>query len=194
MIHTGEGLLWLSAIRDAFSRRVVAWETSAHADADLVLTCLEYALASREVGPGQLIHHADQSCQYTSVKLTTRLVRAGIQTSMGSLGDSYDNALTETLWMLVKTQCVRGRTFTTRADVNLALFEYLDGIYNPRRFQKRPRLPQPRRVRGEALPQPGNGRTSEPDITSTCPEPPRLVWRLDFMKGSGHGTTLPLPA
>ncbi|MET8421050.1 IS3 family transposase [Streptomyces sp. NPDC005134] len=63
MIATGEGPLWLSAIRDAFSRRVVAWETSARADADLVLSSLEYALASREVEPGKLIHHADHGCQ-----------------------------------------------------------------------------------------------------------------------------------
>ncbi|MFJ9691363.1 hypothetical protein [Kitasatospora sp. NPDC101183] len=54
--------MWLSAIRDAFSWRVVAWETSARADADLVLTSLEYALASREVTPGQLVHHADNGC------------------------------------------------------------------------------------------------------------------------------------
>lgn len=97
MISTGEGPLWLSAIRDAFSRRVVAWETSARADADLVLSSLEYALASREVEPGKLIHHADHGCQYTSV-LTTRLVRAGIDASMGSVGDSYGNALAENLW------------------------------------------------------------------------------------------------
>ncbi|WP_211831747.1 MULTISPECIES: DDE-type integrase/transposase/recombinase [Streptomyces violaceusniger group] len=90
VIATEEGPLWLSAIRDAFSRRVVAWETSARADADLVLTTLEYALASREVAPGELIHHADHGCQYTSVKLTTRLVRAGIQASMGSVGDSFE--------------------------------------------------------------------------------------------------------
>ncbi|MEV8109375.1 IS3 family transposase, partial [Streptomyces sp. NPDC088135] len=123
MISTGEGPLWLSAIRDAFSRRVVAWETSARADADLVLTSLEYALASREVAPGELIHHADHGCQYTSVKLTTRLVRAGIQASMGSVGDSFDNALAENLWMVIKTECVRGRVFATRAEANLALFE-----------------------------------------------------------------------
>ncbi|MFD9420615.1 IS3 family transposase [Streptomyces goshikiensis] len=137
MITTGEGPLWLSAIRDAFSRRVVAWETSARADADLVLTSLEYALASREVAPGELVHHADHGCQYTSIKLTTRLVRAGIQASMGSVGDSYDNALAENLWMLIKTECVRGRVFATRAEANLALFEYIDGFYNPRRIQKR---------------------------------------------------------
>ncbi|WP_329327033.1 IS3 family transposase [Streptomyces mirabilis] len=137
MITTGEGPLWLSAIRDAFSRRVVAWETSARADADLVLTTLEYALASREVEPGKLVHHADHGCQYTSVKLTTRLLRAGVAASMGSVGDSYDNALAENLWMIIKTECIRGRVFATRAEANLALFEYIDGFYNSRRIQKR---------------------------------------------------------
>ncbi len=134
---TGEGPLWLSAIRDAFSRRVVAWETSARADADLVLSSLEYALASREVEPGRLIHHADHGCQYTSVKRTTRLVRAGTDASMGSVGDSYDNALAENLWMIIKTECIRGRVFATPAEANLALFEYIDGFYNSRRIQKR---------------------------------------------------------
>ena len=137
MIPTEQGPLWLSAIRDAFSRRVVAWEASARADADLVLSSLEYALASREVLPGQLVHHADHGCQYTSIKLTTRLVRAGVEASIGSVGDSYDNALAENLWMLIKTECVRGRVFTTRAEANLALFEYIDGFYNSRRIQKR---------------------------------------------------------
>ncbi|MFF8100884.1 IS3 family transposase [Streptomyces sp. NPDC016640] len=136
MIPTGEGPLWLSAIRDAFSRRVVAWETAAHADADLVLTTLEYALASREAELGQLIHHADHGCQHTSVKLTTRLAWAGVEASMGSVGDSYDNALAENLWMLIKTEGLRGRTFATWAEANLALFEYIEGFYNSRRIQK----------------------------------------------------------
>lgn len=116
---------------------MVSWETSARADADLVLASLEYALASREVEPGKLIHHADHGSQYTSIKLTTRLVRAGIEASMGTVGDSYDNALAENLWMLIKTECIRGRTFTTRAEANQALFEYIDGFYNTSRIQKR---------------------------------------------------------
>ncbi|MDX5564258.1 IS3 family transposase [Streptomyces sp. ID05-04B] len=74
---------------------------------------------------------------YTSIKLTTRLVCAGIEASMGSVGDSYDNAPAENRWMLVKTECVRGRVFPTRAEANLALFEYIDGFYNSRRIQKR---------------------------------------------------------
>ncbi|MCX4579827.1 IS3 family transposase [Streptomyces sp. NBC_01571] len=56
---------------------------------------------------------------------------------MGSVGDSYDNALAENLWMLIKTECIRGRVFATRAEANLALFGYIDGFYNSRRNQKR---------------------------------------------------------
>jgi transposase InsO family protein len=55
---------------------------------------------------------------------------------MGSIGDSYDNALAENLWMIIKTECIRGRVFTTRAEANLALFEYIDGFHNSRRIQK----------------------------------------------------------
>ena len=171
MIPTGEGPLWLSAIRDAFSRRVVAWETSARADADLVLTTLEYALASREVAPGMLIHHADHGCQYTSIKLTTRLVRAGIEASMGSVGDSFDNALAENLWMLVKTECIRGRIFATRAEANLALFEYLDGFYNSRRIQKRLGYLSPvefeeKHYTEQATAEPVNLKPCQPALTS----------------------------
>ncbi|WP_411147062.1 IS3 family transposase [Streptomyces sp. x-80] len=65
------------------------------------------------------------------------MVRAGIEASTGSVGDSYDNALSENLWTLVKTESIRSRVFTTRAGANLALFEYIDGFYNSRRIQRR---------------------------------------------------------
>ncbi|MGD3109740.1 IS3 family transposase [Streptomyces sp. YGL11-2] len=68
------------------------------------------------------------STQPTSIKHTTRLVRAGIAAPMGSVGDSCDNALAENLWMLIKTECIRGRVFATGTDVNVALFEYIDGF------------------------------------------------------------------
>ncbi|WP_157968455.1 DDE-type integrase/transposase/recombinase [Streptomyces geranii] len=101
MIPTGEGPLWPSAIRDGFSRCVIAWETSARVDADLVLSSLEYALASREVEPGQLIHHTDHGCQCTSIKLTTRLLQKGIEWGPSRTWSSHDNALAENLWILV---------------------------------------------------------------------------------------------
>jgi putative transposase len=137
LIDTGEGPLWLSSIRDAFSRRIVAWHTSPRADAELVCTALEYALASRDYEEGTLIHHADHGSQYTSIKLTTRLLKAGIKASMGTVGDSFDNALAENFWSVLKTECVRRTSFPTRADADLALFEYIDGFYNTRRIQKR---------------------------------------------------------
>ncbi|MFF7987620.1 IS3 family transposase [Streptomyces sp. NPDC007901] len=71
------------------------------------------------------------------MKLTTRLLRAGVEASTDSVGDSYDNALAENLWMIIKTECIRGRVFATRAEANLALFEYIDGFYNGRRIQQR---------------------------------------------------------
>lgn len=137
VIPTGEGPLWLASIRDAFSRKVIAWESSDTADADLVCAVLEYALRSRRPDPGKtLIHHADHGSQYTSIKLTTRLLRAGIRPSMGTVGDSYDNALAENMWSTIKTECVRRTEFATRAEANQTLFTYIDGFYNTRRIQK----------------------------------------------------------
>jgi len=137
VIPTGEGPLWLASIRDAFSRRVVAWETSRTADANLVCAVLEYALRSRRPPADKtLIHHADHGSQYTSIKLTTRLLKAGIKPSMGTVGDSYDNALAENMWSTIKTECVRRQDFATRAEAEMALFRYIDGFYNTTRIQK----------------------------------------------------------
>lgn len=137
VIPTRQGPLWLASIRDAFSRKVIAWESSDTADADLVCAVLEYALRSRRPSKDNaLIHHADHGSQYTSIKLTTRLLRAGIRPSMGTVGDSYDNALAENMWSTIKTECVRRAEFATHAEANQALFTYIDGFYNTRRIQK----------------------------------------------------------
>jgi putative transposase len=96
-IMTGEGVLWLASVRDAFSNRVVGWATAARADTNLVLRALEYGLWSRQVRAGQLTHHSDKGCQYTAVRFTQRLADAGIAPSTGSVGDSFDNALAENL-------------------------------------------------------------------------------------------------
>ncbi|MGC0372698.1 putative transposase [Streptomyces sp. SAI-229] len=95
MIPTGEGPLWLSAIRDAFSRRVVAWETSARADADLVLSSLEYALASREVAPGQLVHHADHGCQGGFNRSLQHLVLGGVDGQASRMDGVVDRTVTD---------------------------------------------------------------------------------------------------
>lgn len=137
-IMTGEGVLWLASMRDAFSNKVVGWATAVRADTSLVLTALDYALRSRDVHDGQLIHHSDKGCQYTAVRFTQRLADAGVAPSTGSVGDSYDNALAENLWSTIKTELIYwpGNTFTTRVEADAAIFRYIDGWYNPRRIQE----------------------------------------------------------
>lgn len=136
-IMTGEGVLWLASIRDAFSNKVVGWGTAARADTELALTALGHALRSRNVHDGQLIHHSDKGCQYTALRFTQRLADAGVAPSTGSVGDSYDNALAENLWSTIKTELIYwpGNTFSTRAEADAAIFRYIDGWYNPRRIQ-----------------------------------------------------------
>ncbi|QFZ18550.1 DDE-type integrase/transposase/recombinase [Saccharothrix syringae] len=89
-IRTGEGAFWLAAVRDAFSNRIVGWKTSDRCDTDLVLGALEYAIWSRDVRDGQLIHHSGRGSTYTAFRFTERLQDNGILPSMGSGGDSYD--------------------------------------------------------------------------------------------------------
>jgi transposase InsO family protein len=146
-IPTGEGPLWLASVRDAFSNRVVGWKAADRADTELVLGALEYGLWGRhDAGAGRakpdpaqprLIHHSDRGCQYTAIRFTQRLDDAGVRPSMGSVGDSYDNALAENFFSTLKTELVYRTSFRTREEAELALFRYIDGWYNPHRIQRR---------------------------------------------------------
>jgi putative transposase len=137
-ILTGEGVLWLASVRDAFANKVVGWDSGPRATTELVVSALDYALLSRDVRAGQLIHHSDKGCQYTALRFTKRLVDAGIAPSTGSVGDSFDNALAENLWSTLKIELIYwpATTFATRAEAQSALFRYIDGWYNPRRIQQ----------------------------------------------------------
>jgi len=134
---TGEGVLWLASVRDAFANRVVGWATDPRADTDLVLSALDHALRSRRVHAGQLIFHSDKGAQYTALRFTGRLVDAGVAPSTGTTGDSFDNALAENLWSTIKIELMYwpGTRFATRAEADHALLRYIDGWYNPRRIQ-----------------------------------------------------------
>lgn len=136
-ILTGEGVLWLASVRDAFSNKVVGWRSGPRAGTDLVISALDYAIFSRDIRDGQLIHHSDKGCQYTAVRFTQRLCDAGIAPSTGSVGDSFDNALAENLWSTLKIESIYwpATPFATRAEAESALFRYIDGWYNPRRIQ-----------------------------------------------------------
>jgi putative transposase len=135
-IPCAEGVFWLAAVRDVFSRRIVGWKTSTRCDTDLILAALEYGVYSRQVRDGELIHHSDRGSNYTSFRFAERLYDNGILPSMGSVGDSYDNALMENFWSTLKIELVYRSEWRTRDEAENALFAYIDGWYNTRRIQK----------------------------------------------------------
>lgn len=135
-IACGEGAFWLAAVRDVFSRRIVGWKTSDRCDTDLILDALEYGIWSRDVRDGQLIHHSDRGANYTSFRFTNRLADNGILPSMGSVGDSYDNALMENFFSTLKIELVYRNNWRTRDEAENAVFAYIDGWYNTRRIQR----------------------------------------------------------
>jgi putative transposase len=109
-VPTGSGTVFTAFVSDAYSRRIVGWRTAAAMPTELPLDALEMALWTR-AGAGQdvdgVIHHSDAGAQYTAIRYAERLLDAGAVASIGSVGDSYDNALAETVIGLYKTECVR---------------------------------------------------------------------------------------
>lgn len=136
-IPCGQGSFWLAAVRDAFSNRIVGWKTSDRCDTELVLGALEFAVWSRDIRDGELIHHSDRGSTYTAIRFANRLADNGIAQSMGSVGDSYDNALMENFFSTLKTELVYRRAWRTRDEAENALFAYIDGWYNTQRIQKK---------------------------------------------------------
>ena len=131
-ISTWEGFLYLAHVQDLFSRLIVGWSMAEHLRSELVVSALEMALYRRRPQSG-LIHHSDQGCQYTAVLFTQRCAAAGIEISMGSVGDCYDNAVCEAFHATIKKERIYRRSWPTRAEARTAVFEYIEGWYNPRR-------------------------------------------------------------
>ena len=132
-VATWSGFVYVAFVVDVFARRIVGWRVSRSLRTDLVLDALEQALWSRRERDG-LIHHSDRGSQYLSVRYTDRLTQAGIEASVGSVGDSYDNALAETIIGLYKTEVIRKRgPWKTSDDVEYATLEWVDW-FNQRRL------------------------------------------------------------
>ena len=109
---------------DVYARRIVGWRVSSSMHTDFVLDALEQALYARQPErDGALIHHSDRGSQYVSIRYSERLSEAGIEPSVGSQGDSYDNALAETINGLYKAEVIHLRSWTTRESVELATLE-----------------------------------------------------------------------
>ena len=131
-VSTWEGFLYLAHVQDLFSRLIVGWSMADHLRAELVVSALEMALHRRRPSPG-LIHHSDHGCQFTAVLFAKRCANAGIEISMGSVGDCYDNAVCETFHATIKKEKIYRQSWPTRAEARTAIFEYIEGWYNPRR-------------------------------------------------------------
>ena len=130
-IPTWAGFLYLAVVLDAFSRRIVGWAMETHLRTELVLDALNMALWRRR--PSSVIHHSDQGCQYTSIAFGKRCKEAGVRPSMGSAGDCYDNALCESFFATLECELLDRQRFRTQAEARMAVFEFLEGWYNPHR-------------------------------------------------------------
>jgi transposase InsO family protein len=131
-IWTREGWLYLAAILDLYSRRVVGWSMSERMTRQLVLDALSMAVRAR-TPPVGLLHHSDRGSQYASADYRAALVAAGMQCSMSRKGDCWDNAVAESFFSTLKAELVHEADWATRVEARTAIFEYLEVFYNRRR-------------------------------------------------------------
>ena len=131
-VATWAGFAYVAFVTDVFSRRIVGWRVSSSLKADLALDALEQALHARPGADG-VIHHSDRGTQYTAIRYTERLAEAAVVRSVGSVGDSYDNALAETINGLYKTELIRRRgPWRSVDDVEFATLTWVDWFNNRR--------------------------------------------------------------
>ena len=148
-IPTWAGFLYLAVVLDVFSRRIVGWSMATTLHTQVVLDALEHgALAAR--GRSGVIHHSDQGSQYTSIEFGKRCREAGVRPSMGSVGDAYDNAMAESFFATLECELLDRRRFKTQAEARMAVFEFIEGFYNPRRRHSSLGYLSPDRVRARA--------------------------------------------
>ena len=130
---TAEGKVYVAVVLDAWSRRVVGWSIADHIRAELVVDALQMAAWRRRPPEGQAIFHSDHGCQYTSWAFGRRLRAAGVLGSMGSIGDAYDNAMAESFFSTLQRELLDSHRWETRRELALAVFEWIEAWYNPRR-------------------------------------------------------------
>ncbi len=131
-VPTHEGWLFLAAVMDLYSRKIVGWSMRDDLEAPLVVDAISMAITRRKPKPG-LVHHSDRGTQYASIAMGRTLRDSKIMASMGSKGDPWDNACAESCISTIKNELVKRRTFQTRDQARLALFRYIESFYNPLR-------------------------------------------------------------
>ena len=130
-IATWAGFLYLAVVLDAWSRRIVGWAMTTHLRTELVLEALNMAFTQRR--PANVIHHSDQGCQYTSIAFGQRCREMGVRPSTGSVGDAYDNAMCESFFATLECELLDRHRFKNQVEARLAVFDFIEGWYNPHR-------------------------------------------------------------
>lgn len=155
-VATWRGFVYVAFVIDVYARRIVGWRASRTADAGFVLDALEQALHDRRPLDGGLVHHSDRGVQYVSIKYTERLAKAEIVPSVGSVGDSYDNALAESVIGLFKTEVIHRRGPWKSLDaVEYSTLEWVDFCNGAIGVK----YPEPTRLHHEAVDRPRAGST-----------------------------------
>lgn len=131
-IWTGEGWVYLAVIMDLYSRRVIGWAVSNRMKRDLAIRALKMAIALRRPPKG-CVHHRDRGAQYCSNAYLKLLDGHDFEVSMSGKGNCYDTAAVETFFKTLKSELIWRNTWATRRQVQIAVFEYVNGFYNPRR-------------------------------------------------------------
>jgi putative transposase len=131
-LRTWEGWLYLVAVQDLFSRRIVGWAMADHMRTELVVDALDMALARRRPNAG-LIWHSDQGSQFVALDFGKKARAAGIAQSMGSRGDCYDNVVAESFFATIKKELIDRRTWPAKAELRLEVFDYIEIFYNRQR-------------------------------------------------------------
>lgn len=131
-LRSWEGWLYLVAVQDLYSRRIVGWAMADHMRAELVTDALQMALAHRRPDSG-LIWHSDQGSQFVSLDFGQKARAAGIAQSMGSRGDCFDNAVAESFFATLKKELIHRRSWPTKAELRTEVFDYIEVFYNRER-------------------------------------------------------------
>jgi putative transposase len=133
-VQTGQGFLFLAAVQDVFSRRIIGWSMRDDLKSELVLDALGMAVTARGGDAAGVVAHSDHgSQQYTSLVSGAHAKQSGIDLSMGSIGDAWDNALAESFFASLEKELLRRERFQTREQARLRIFWYIECFYNPRR-------------------------------------------------------------
>ena len=185
-VPTWEGFLYLAIVLDVFSRRIVGWSMANHLRTELVLNALNMALARRR--PHRVVHHSDKGSQYTSLAFGNRCREMAVVTSTGTAGDCFDNAMAESFFATLECELIDRRCFRTQAQARMAIFEFLEGWYNPKRRHSALGYLSPKDYERVAAANPASPNTGETLPALPISSVGSMMSQSTDSRGRGHHT------